>query len=86
MAWRCCRNWLDMSAMRPAEMPAHGRKAYRYRDTQQYPGLHYDPADPLFAQYGEDARLATVERGESALGPLVEYLAQRVNRHLQTMD
>jgi creatinine amidohydrolase len=77
---------VDMSAMRPGRDASAWPKGVAVQDTQQYPGLHYDPADPLFAQYGEDARLATLERGESALGPLVDYLAQRVNRHLQTMD
>lgn len=48
---------------------------------KRYPGVRYDPADPLFAQMGEDARTATAERGEAAISHLVDVLAQRILTH-----
>ncbi len=47
------------------------------------PGVVIDANEPLFAQYGVDARLASAERGAEALGRLVPHLAAIVNRHLQ---
>ena len=48
----------------------------------QHPGVCFDPADPLFAQMGEDARTATAARGEEAVSRLVEELGARINGHL----
>jgi creatinine amidohydrolase len=48
----------------------------------QHPGVCFDPADPLFAQMGEDARTATAARGEEAVARLVEELGARINDHL----
>ena len=73
---------VDMSAMRPGRDASAWPGSRPVQDTQQYPGLHYDPADPLFAQYGEDARLATAERGEQAISQLIDLLAQRIEKHL----
>jgi creatinine amidohydrolase len=49
----------------------------------RHPGVDYDPASPTFAQMGESAALASAERGEAALGPLVEVLAARVAAWLE---
>lgn len=49
----------------------------------RHPGVEYDPAEPLFSQMGEDARLATGQRGDDGLGPLVVHLTQRLLQHLQ---
>jgi len=59
----------------PEEMP---------RMKREYPGLVLDPADPCFAQYGEDARTGSRERGEESVARLVEHLASRINDHLST--
>jgi hypothetical protein len=42
----------------------------------------FDPADPLFAQSGEDGRTASAGEGERRLAELEEHLAQRVLAHL----
>jgi creatinine amidohydrolase len=44
----------------------------------RHPGVVWDPADALFAQFGEDSRAASAERGEAALTRLVDGLADRV--------
>jgi creatinine amidohydrolase len=51
-------------------------------ETEQYPGVRYDPTDPLFAQMGEDAHNATAERGNEALARLISHLVMRINRSL----
>ncbi len=71
---------MEMAAMRPG------------RGTEAWPGgvvpegiaevLCRDPADPLFAQMGVDARLATCEHGSELLDPVVTYLAQIINDYL----
>jgi creatinine amidohydrolase len=74
---------VDMTAMRPGRDATSWPQAVSVRDTQQFPGLHYDPADPLFAQLGDDARLATSERGENAIAPVIDMLVERVEQHLR---
>jgi creatinine amidohydrolase len=49
---------------------------------QAYPGLVLDPADPCFAQYGEDARTGSQERGEEFVSRLVDHVASRINAHV----
>lgn len=49
---------------------------------REYPGLVLDPADPSFAQFGEDARTGSPERGEESVARLVEHLANKINQHL----
>jgi creatinine amidohydrolase len=74
--------WVDLGALRP------GRDASAWPGGQspsidsRYPGLHYDPADPLFAQLGEDARTASAERGEKAIAKLITHLAAKIDGHL----
>jgi creatinine amidohydrolase/Fe(II)-dependent formamide hydrolase-like protein len=41
-----------------------------------------DPSDPLFAQAGEDARLATADRGEESIARVVSSLTERISRFL----
>ena len=45
-------------------------------------GVEFDPAEPLFAQMGEDARIASAERGEKHIGQLVEAVASRITDYL----
>jgi hypothetical protein len=40
--------------------------------------VNFDPADPLFAQMGEDARTASADEAEAHVAGLVEALARRV--------
>lgn len=51
-------------------------------ENEQYPGVRYDPCDPLFAQMGVDARSATIERGDEALSRLISHLVMRINHSL----
>jgi len=73
--------FVDMDALRPGRRPAWpGGRAPDI--ARRYPDLHLDPADPLFAQLGEDARTASAERGEAAIGRLVDHLAEQIDAHL----
>ncbi len=47
-----------------------------------FPGVTSDPNDPLFAQYGEDARTASAEHGKEVSDYLVSKLTERIKRHL----
>lgn len=73
---------IDTNALTP------GRDSFSYPNGvavplgMQYPGVHYDPADALFAQMGEDARKATQEEGETALTHLVQHLVTRITSHM----
>jgi len=73
---------VDMGALRPGRDHSAWPGGVAPEDSGRYPGLHLDPSDPLFAQYGVDARLASAERGEEAISRLVDHLAATINRHL----
>ena len=74
--------WADLDALRP------GRDASAWPGGEappvetQHPGVCFDPANPLFAQVGEDARTATAARGEEAVSRLVDCLAAQIEAHL----
>lgn len=40
----------------------------------RHPGVVFDANEPLFAQFGEDARQGSAERGEAGLAKLEDYL------------
>ena len=42
----------------------------------------FDANDPLFAQMGDDARMALAERGEEGIARLVNHLTDVIYRHL----
>jgi creatinine amidohydrolase len=73
---------VDLGALKP------GRDASAWPQGQappvetQHSGVCFDPADPLFAQMGEDARTATADRGKESISRLVADLATRINDHL----
>jgi creatinine amidohydrolase len=73
---------VDLEALRP------GRGAEAWPGGQgppaegRHPGVRFDPVDPLFAQMGEDARMASAARGEEGIGRVVDDLAARIQRHL----
>jgi len=50
---------------------------------RRHPGVEHDPAEPRYAQLGEDPRQASAARVEAGLDRLVEVLAGRVLAHLQ---
>ncbi len=68
---------VDMEAMKPGRRAAeswpdgHAPPAER-----RHPGVVFDTDDPLFAQFGEDARLATGDRGEAGVSRLVDHLSE----------
>jgi creatinine amidohydrolase/Fe(II)-dependent formamide hydrolase-like protein len=49
----------------------------------RHPGVCFEPNEPLFGQMGEDARLASADRGEQAIVPLVNHLAVIIKRYLE---
>jgi creatinine amidohydrolase len=74
--------YVDMSAMRPGHDMTAWPTGKVIPANQQYPAVRYDPADPLFAQMGEDARTATAQRGEAAINRLIAHLAARISAYL----
>jgi creatinine amidohydrolase/Fe(II)-dependent formamide hydrolase-like protein len=74
--------FVDLTAMHPGRDMSVWPNGQAVSASQQYPGVRYDPADPLFAQLGKDARTATAQRGEQGVTRLVNHLAQRIDRHL----
>ena len=77
--------WVDMEALRPGRggdvwpegVPPSAELLRRY------PQVEFDPSDPLYAQMGEDARLATAERGDEAIGKIVDALAAKIDAFLK---
>ncbi|MFX1355579.1 MAG: creatininase family protein [Promethearchaeota archaeon] len=76
--------WVDLDALRPGRDASVWPAGHAPPIEARHPGVCFDPADPTFAQMGEDARMATVERGEEAISRLVEHLAAKINAHLNT--
>ncbi len=49
----------------------------------RHSGVCFDPGAANFSQMGEDAGMATAERAEAGLGPLVTHLVDRIDRFLE---
>jgi creatinine amidohydrolase len=49
---------------------------------ERHPGVNFDPAEPLFAQMGEDARTASAEEAERHLARLEAGVCRRVDAFL----
>ncbi len=77
---------VDMDALRPGRDERAWPANRAPEDAGRHPGVCFDPGDPLFAQYGTDARLASAERGEAAIARLVAHLTARINRHLGRVE
>jgi len=75
---------MDMRALRPGRDPADSWPAGIAPAEPDVPGVVIDAAQPLFAQFGVDGRLATAVRGEEAIVRLVDQLAEIIQRHLTT--
>jgi creatinine amidohydrolase len=76
---------VDLGALRPGRgddgvWPASGPPPPEAR----HPRVEFDPAQPLFAQLGEDAREATAARGARGLERLVAHLTGRINAFLSS--
>jgi len=78
--------WVDLQALKPGR----GAKAWPGGQAPPpetwHPGVCFDPASPLYAQMGEDARLATAERGRQGVDQLVARLAEQIEAHLQGVN
>jgi creatinine amidohydrolase len=74
---------VDLDALHPGRDPASVWPGGQPPPADTWhPGVCFDAADPLFAQMGEDARMATAARGEEAISRLVAHLAARIDAHL----
>jgi creatinine amidohydrolase len=74
---------VDLDALRPGRDRSAWPGGKAPPVSTQHPGVCFDPADPLFAQMGEDARTATAGRGEEAISRLVAHLAAQIEAHLE---
>jgi creatinine amidohydrolase len=73
---------VNLDALRPGRDASAWPQGQAPPVDSQHPGVCFDPADPLFAQMGEDARTATADRGKEAVSRLVAHLAARIDDHL----
>ncbi len=75
---------VDMAALRPGRSREAGWRrgsiAAALMDAEK---VCLDPADPCFAQLGEDARKASTERGQEGIGMLADALAERIVARLK---
>lgn len=74
---------IDMDALTPGRSdegvwPTTGAPP----EESRHPGVVWDPADPLFAQFGDDSRQASAERGEEGLTRLVDALSAQITDFL----
>ena len=76
--------WVDLGTLHPGRDDSAWPGGQPPPAESRHPGVCFDPGDSLFAQMGEDARMATAERGEAAVARLVERLAQIINQHLRS--
>ena len=75
--------WVALEALRPGRDASAWPGGKAPPVESQHPGVCFDPAAPLFAQMGEDARTATAARGEEAISRLVAQLAAQIEAHLE---
>jgi creatinine amidohydrolase/Fe(II)-dependent formamide hydrolase-like protein len=73
---------IDMSALRPGRDDSAWPNGQLPDQAERHPGVSFDPNDPLFAQLGADARLATAERGEAGIARLVDHVSRLVMERL----
>lgn len=77
--------WVDMRALREGRDDSAWPQRTPPPEETRHPGVCFDPADPRFAQMGEDACLASAERGEGHLAQLIDWLARRIREHLMAV-
>lgn len=67
---------VDMDALMPGRNEAAAWPAGRMPpEGERHPGVVFESHDPLFAQFGEDARQGSAERGGAGLSKMEDYLA-----------
>jgi len=70
---------VKMDALTPGRDEADTWPAGRMPPEEtRHPGVVFDTKEPLFAQFGEDARQGSAKRGEEGLLRLVDYLANKI--------
>jgi creatinine amidohydrolase len=75
--------FVELEALRPGRDASAWPRGEAPPINAQHPGVCFDPASASFAQMGEDARSASVERGAAAIERLVDNLAQAILVHLE---
>lgn len=73
---------VDMSALRPGRDDSAWPNRQPPDPAARHPGVSIDANDPLFAQLGADAQLATAERGEAGVARLVEHVSGLITTHI----
>ena len=73
---------IDMSALRPGRDESAWPNSQPPDPASRHPGVSFDPSDPLFAQFGADARLATADRGEAGIAQLVDHVSRLITAHI----
>ena len=53
-------------------------------EDKRHPHVQFDPAHPLFAQMGEDARQATSAHGEAGIAQVIDHLSNTIRHFLET--
>lgn len=73
---------VDMAALRPGRDMSVWPKSGAPPEERRFRGVVFDSNDPLFAQYGEDARKASTGEAEEYLTRLSDWLVRQVDAHL----
>ncbi len=73
---------VQMDALRPGHDMSVWPNRKAPEPENRHPGVCFDPAEPLFAQLGEDARKATAERGEKTISQLVKQMTKVISARL----
>ncbi len=75
--------FVDLDALRPGRGKDVWPGGHAPDVERWHPGVSMDPADPRFAQMGEDARTASATRGEAAIERLVSPLVSVIHTYLE---
>ena len=73
---------VDMDALRPHDAEGVWPESGIPPEERRHPGVSFNPADPTFAQLGEDPHRASADEAEAYLGRLEDYLMKRIHAHL----
>jgi creatinine amidohydrolase len=75
---------VDLEALRPGRGDSAWPGSSPPPVERRYPGVKFDPGDPLFAQFGEDPRgTASAHEAETYLGKLADRLVEEIDQHLR---
>ena len=74
---------VDLKALRPGRGAEAWPGGKAPDGADRHGRVCFEPGDPRFAQMGEDARMASAERGEAGVSQIVDCLVGRIHRHLK---